>query len=299
MLSRLLYYLIIKPLSFLPLVILYLLSDLLYLILYRIAGYRKVVVRTNLENSFPDKLHEEILEIEQDFYSHFCDLIVESIKLFSIGKEELKRRNKISNPEVLNNLYDKGKSVIICAGHYNNWEMGGTTFGTQVKHHAVGIYAPMSNQFFNDKFLKSRGKYGLEMLSKNKVKEGFEKNKGIISAVLFATDQSPTHSKNVHWTTFLNQPTAVLLGAERFAREYDYPVVYIYVTKIKRGYYEMEFKILEPHPAKTSDGEITDKHTRWLEKQIEETPQYWLWTHKRWKRKMNEGDEIYKPTPIQ
>lgn len=295
MLSRLLFYGILKPLSFLPFTALYVLSDVLYLILYKLAGYRQKIVRGNLVRSFPDQSEKEIKTTERLFYRHFCDLIVESIKLFSISENELNKRAKIINPEVLNTLYDEGRSVILAGGHYNNWEMGGTILGTQVKHHLVGIYAPMSNAFFNDKFLQSRGRFGLEMLSKKKVKEGFEANKNKLTATLFATDQSPTHSKTVHWTTFLNQPTAVLVGTERFAIEYNFPVVYVFVRKQKRGYYEMEARVIEAHPGETKEGEITEKHTRILEAEILAHPQYWLWTHKRWKRVFKDGDRMYQP----
>ncbi|HEY1872342.1 MAG TPA: lysophospholipid acyltransferase family protein [Chitinophagaceae bacterium] len=291
--SRVLYYLVLKPLSYLPLKLLYLLSDFLYLLLYKGFRYRKKVVRNNLLNSFPHKSTKDIIDIEKKFYSHFCDLIVESIRLFSISEKELRQRSKLLNPDVMNQLYCKGKSLIIVAGHYNNWEMGAAILGVQVKHHIVGIYTPMTNKFFDKKFLESRERFGLEMLSKKIVKDGFEKNKDLLTATLFATDQSPTYSKRVHWTMYLNQPTPVLLGAERFAREYDFPVAYVYNNKIKRGYYEMEVRILEKDPTQTNDGEITEKHTRWLEKQIEEAPQYWLWTHKRWKRKMKTGDILY------
>lgn len=282
-----------------PLNFLYPLSDFLYLVLYKGLKYRQKVVRTNLLNSFPGKSKKDIIKIEEKFYSHFCDLIVESIRLFSISKKELERRSKLINPEVINQLYNAGKSLILVAGHYNNWEMSATFLDAQVKHHIVGIYTPMSNEFFDKKFLNSRERFGMKMLSKKIVKEGFEKNKETLTATLFATDQSPTFSKRVHWTMFLNQPTAVLLGSERFSREYDFPVIYIYVSKPKRGYYEMEARILEKNPAQTRPGEITEKHTSWLEKQIEETPQYWLWTHKRWKRKMKEGDELYKDCSLQ
>ena len=294
MLSRLLYYIVLKPLSFLPLNFLYILSDFLYLVLYKTFRYRKEVVRTNLMNSFPEKSIKEIRNIEQKFYSHFCDLIVESIRLFSISEKELAERNKIVNAELLDQFYNKGKSMIMVAGHYNNWETAATILGTQVKHHMVGIYTPMSNKFFDNKFLKSRQRFGLEMISKKLVKEEFEKNKGLLTGTLFATDQSPTYSKRVHWTNFLNQTTPVLLGAERFSREYDFPVIYGYIKKTRRGYYEMEVALLENDPVQTRDGEITEKHTRWLEKQINEAPQYWLWTHKRWKRKMKENDKLYQ-----
>ena len=294
MMSRLLYYLVLKPLSWLPLSILYVLSDFFYLVLYKGFKYRQKVVRNNLMNSFPGKSIEEIIKIEQKFYSHFCDLIVESIRLFSISERELGQRCTLLNPEILDQFYDRKKSLIIVAGHYNNWEMAATILGTRVKHHLVGIYTPMSNRFYDNKFLKSRQRFGLEMISKKLVKEGFEENKELLTGTLFATDQSPTYSKRVHWTRFLNQTTPVLLGAERFSREYDFPVIYAYLKKTRRGYYEMEFALLENNPVKTQDGEITERHTRWLEKQIRETPQYWLWTHKRWKRKMKEGDTLYQ-----
>ena len=245
-------------------------------------------------NSFPGKSIKEIVKIEQEFYSHFCDLIVESIRLFSISEKELGQRCKILNPEILDQFYDRGKSLIIVAGHYNNWEMTAAIMSTQVKHHLLGIYTPMSNKFFDRKFLKSRERFGLEMVANKLVKDGFENNKERLTATLFATDQSPTYSKRVYWTNFLNQFTPVFLGAERFAREYDFPVLYGHVNKIRRGYYETELVILESDPAQTPDGEITEKHTGRLEKQINETPQYWLWTHKRWKRKMKEGDKLYQ-----
>ena len=294
MVSRLLYYVILKPLSWLPLKLLYVLSDFFYLVLYKGFKYRQKVVRNNLVNSFPGKSIEEIIKIEQKFYSHFCDLIVESIRLFSISEKELGQRCKILNPEILDQFYDRGKSLIIVAGHYNNWEMTAAIMGTQVKHQMIGIYTPMSNKFFDRKFLKSRERFGLKMVANKLVKEGFEDNKERLTATLFATDQSPTHSKRVHWTSFLNQFTAVFLGAERFAREYDFPVLYGHVNKIRRGYYETEVVVLENDPIQTPEGEITEMHTSRLEKQIKGTPQYWLWTHKRWKRKMKESDKLYQ-----
>ena len=294
MVSRLLYYVILKPLSWLPLKLLYVLSDFLYLVLYKGFKYRQKVVRNNLVNSFPGKSIDEIIKIEQKFYSHFCDLIVESIRLFSISEKELGQRCKILNPEILDQFYDRGKSLIIVAGHYNNWEMTAAIMGTQVKHQMIGIYTPMSNKFFDRKFLKSRERFGLKMVANKLVKEGFEGNKERLTATLFATDQSPTHSKRVHWTSFLNQFTAVFLGAERFAREYDFPVLYGHVNKIRRGYYETEVVVLENDPIQTPEGEITEIHTSRLEKQIKRTPQYWLWTHKRWKRKMKESDKLYQ-----
>jgi len=292
--SKVLYYLVLLPLSKLPFGVLYGISDFLYLVLYKLLKYRQKVVRTNLVNSFPDRSVKEIEAIEKDFYKHFCDLLVESVKMFSISKSEIRDRSILTNPELFNKLYQEGKSIILVGGHYNNWEIGAAILPAQVKHHIIGIYAPLSNPFFNDKISKSRSKFGMEMLPKKEVKAGFEKYKNELPAFIFATDQSPTHSKQVHWSIFLNQPTAIHLGAESFARQYGHTVVFIYVNKVKRGYYTMEAKILEADPANTKEGEITEKHKLWLERQIQEEPRYWLWTHKRWKRKFKEGDQMYE-----
>jgi len=143
--DKVLYYLLLKPLSYLPFSLLYLFSDFLYFLLYKVLGYRQKVVRTNLQNSFPEKTPGEIKNLESAFYSHFFDLIVESVKLFSISKEELNRRSRILNPEVLDRFYDEGKSIIIVGSHYNNWELGAAILSNQVKHEIIGIYSQVVN----------------------------------------------------------------------------------------------------------------------------------------------------------
>ena len=291
--GRILYYLLLKPLSYLPFNILYYISDFLYFLLYKVFKYRKNVVRINLQNSFPEKTPLEIKYIERGFYRHFCDLLIESIKLFSISKEELGSRINLTNPDVLDRFYNEGKSVIIVGSHINNWEFGAAILNTQVKHQIIGYYAPLSSKFFEVKILTSRRKFGMEMISNKKVKEGFEKHRTGLTGNIFFSDQSPTHNKYVHWTIFLNQPTAVPLGAERYAKDYNYPLVYMYITKLSRGHYEMELRVLEENPTETLPGEITEKHVRWLEDRIVKDPQFWLWTHKRWKRKIKEEDSLH------
>ena len=290
-----LYYLFIKPLSLLPLPVLHGVSTFLYFPVYYLFGIRKKVVYRNLNNSFPDKPAEEIEEIAKKFYRHFCDIIIESLKLFSISKEELVNRCKFVNPELLNDYYDKGQSILICAGHYNNWEMFAKSCNLQMKHQAVGIYTPLNNAFFEKKFAESRGIHGVVLLPKREVKDYFTATKDLIKAVIFGTDQSPSgRTKRAYWTTFLNQETAVVFGTEKYAREYNYPVIYASVSKSKRGYYEISFETIIENPADTEHGEITEKHTRILERQIIDQPEYYLWTHKRWKRKRGdfEGDDV-------
>ncbi len=239
--GRIVYLLILKPLSWFPLEMLYYLSNFIYFLVYHVVGYRKKVVLENLHNSFPEKNEDEINKICNHFYQHLTDLIVESIKLFSISKDEIIKRYKFTNPEVLDNYYDDGKSVLIVGGHYNNWEMAAVGTNPQMKHQAAGIYTPMTNAYFEKVFRKSRGKYGILLIKKDEVKEYFAEYKDQLTATIFGADQSPSlHSKKVYWTNFLNQETAVMFGTEKFAKEFNYPVVFVQVNKIKRGYYESD-----------------------------------------------------------
>ena len=281
----LIYYLFIKPLSLLPLRVSFVLSDFLFIILYYVLRYRREVVFTNLRNSFPEKSAREIEDIARKFYRHFCDLSVESIHNFSISRKELVARCKLRNPEVLEKFYAEGKSIIIASGHYNNWELAALAFDLQTSHRGVGIYKPLRNPYLDRKLRQSRGKYGLELVPKDQTKAFFAENGHRLTAPMLATDQSPSKSINVYWTQFLNQDTAVLFGTEKYSKEFGYPVVYGHIYKIRRGYYEMVFEIVEDTPTEAPYGAITEKHTRVLEKDILEAPQYWLWTHKRWKRK--------------
>lgn len=283
--SRILFYVLINPVSYLPLSVLYHFSDLLYFLGYRLAGYRKKVVRTNLKNAFPDKALSDIIEIERKFYHHFCDLIIESIRLFGISEAEALSRCRVRNPELLERFYREGRGIIISAGHFNNWEWAAVTVNPQISHQTVGVYLPLANDFINEKFQRSRRRFGLELIKKSETKSAFRKNTDRRVAYLFATDQSPTTSKKVFWTRFLNQETAVLFGTEKYAREYNLPVVYGRIIKVERGRYEMEFELVTDKPLETAHGDITEGHTRLLEKDILTHPHYWLWTHKRWKRK--------------
>jgi KDO2-lipid IV(A) lauroyltransferase len=283
------YYLLIKPLSLLPLHILYLFSDLLYYILHYLIGYRKKVVYMNLTRSFPDKNRKEIKTIAKKFYRHLCDLIVESVRLFSMPENELRARCKFVNPELLDSFYDQGRSIIIVAGHYDNWEMFAHCCNLQMKHQAVGIYTPLTNPYFERKFSASRSRFQVELLPKPKVKEYFAGHQDQVIAVIFGTDQSPSlASKRVYWTNFLNQDTAVMYGSEKYAREYNYPVIFARVIRVQRGYFKIAFEMLEENPAVSPYGSITERHTRLLERQIIDKPEYWLWTHKRWKRKRSD-----------
>ena len=282
--TKFFYYLLILPLSLLPYPLLYLLSDIIFLIMYRVIGYRKKVVFTNLRNSFPNKSKQELKKIMSDFYRHLCDIIMESVKGFTISEKQLRKRLIIKNPEFSNYFADKGQSIIFVGGHYNNWEICAQAFAMYSNHKCIGIYKPLSNAFINDKIYTSRSKYGMHLISMKQTKKSFEEG-AQAKAIVFGSDQNPANPKRAHWVQFLNQDTGVLFGVERYAKEYDWPVVFVSISKVKRGHYEVEYSLITDSPTEQPHGKITEDFTKRLEQDIINQPQYWLWSHKRWKHK--------------
>ncbi len=283
--NSLLYYLVIIPLSLLPFPLLYAISTGLYVIFYYIAGYRKKVVLQNIRNSFPEKSEAEINLICKKFYKHFCDLVVESIKAFTISQHQITKRFYVINPEVMDKYYDVGKSVLVAGGHFNNWEILAVGIDQCIKHKASGIYTPLSNKYFDDKMQLTRKRYGLQLVSSRAVKRFFESSLDQLTATIFAIDQSPSNPKSAYWMKFLNQETGVLYGIEKFAKDYNYPVLYGTINKVKRGHYNLFLVDVSPNPAASPYGEIIEKTQALLEQDIMQHPEFWLWTHKRWKHK--------------
>lgn len=288
--SRILFYLFLKPLSMLPLRVLYVFSTGLFYLLYYGAGYRKKVVVGNLRRSFPEKSEQEITTLAKAFYRHLCDLIFESVRMFSMGKAEIERRAIVTNPDFVKEFEQLNKGIVLIAGHYNSWEMMGTAFPLFSKLPVVALYSPIKDPFFSKVLSDSRGKYGLDLIPKQEAKALFKEWNGKPVIYLFGGDQSPTSSKKSFWMEFLNQDTAVAFGTEKFAKEYDCAVVFGDIQKVKRGYYTMTFSMISERPLEEEHGAITIKHTRKLEEIIRAEPQYWLWTHKRWKRKRENAE---------
>ncbi len=286
--NKLIYYLLLVPISRLPFFILYGISNVLYFIIYRIFGYRKTVVRKNLTNSFPKNSAAEIREIEKAFYRHLCDIVIESIKNFTISETASHARMKIVNPELLETYFNKGRSVILVGGHYNNWELFALAIPGQIKHTPMALYSPLKNKFWNEKIIGSRSKYGLHMLRIDPILQKIKKQKEERFALIFASDQSPRKSQLVHFMSFLNQETAVAYGAERMAREFDMPIIAGSNLKVSRGHYKVIFTLVSDDHSKFKKGEITAAYTKLLEKDILGAPQYWLWTHRRWKHQRSE-----------
>ncbi|MCK5822520.1 MAG: lysophospholipid acyltransferase family protein [Bacteroidales bacterium] len=273
-------------LSIMPLKIQYLNADIIYIILYYIISYRKKVVYTNLKNSFPEKSEKERKIIEKKFYKHLADLFIENISIHFIKEKEILKRVKFTNIEVLNNYYEQNKSVIGVLGHYGNWELYlGMPLIT--KHLNIGVYKKLSNKSFDNFFKKTRQKFGakpVEMQNTVRTIIKYTKEKKL-SFAGFVSDQTPTKSESHYWTKFLNQDTPVFLGVEKIAKKTNQAVVFLDMRKVKRGYYQVEIIKLFDNPKETKEYEITECHVKLLEKIIKEEPEYWLWSHRRWKHK--------------
>ena len=286
------YYLFVYPLSFLPLPLLYLIGSVFYGLLISVFPYRRKVIRKNLQNSFPEKSTKELRQIERKFYRHLSHLLAESVKNLSIEKIALKKRLTIQNRDLLDQMYIQGKSVIIVGAHFGNWEWMITGLNFLFAHRAIGIGMPLTNAFFDEKVNAKRARFGMTILNAKNFKEFIAKPNEPI-AILMLSDQSPPNADKSYWLDFLNQKTACFFGAELVAHEQNFAVVYMHQYKVKRGYYEVNFELIANDPKDYNWGEITEKHVKCLEKDIQLTPELWMWSHKRWKRELPENlDEL-------
>jgi KDO2-lipid IV(A) lauroyltransferase len=267
-----------------PFMIIYVFSDLIFFLIYHIIGYRRNVVAANLCSSFPEKDKAEIRLLSKKFYHHLCDISLESIKGFSMSKADIVRRHRILNPELADYHYNKGVSTISVPGHYNNWEWGSMSPGLQLKYPIVGIYKSMSNKLIDEYAKKHRARFNTRLAPLHETASTFNELSGMPHAYVMASDQSPTNLKECYWIDFLNHDTAWLHGPEKYARKYNWPVLYVDIQKVKRGFYEIKLVQLTDDPASLPEGEITRLYTQHLEKSISQEPAYWLWSHRRWKR---------------
>ena len=273
-------------LSLLPFPLLYLVSDGVYGLIYYIIGYRKKVVYTNLKNSFPNKSEEELKKLQKGFYHYLCDLFLETFKTLTISKKAMIKHCEFT-PETIalfNRYAAEKKSIILVMGHAGNWEWGGNSFSILCKQQLYVIYHPLKNKQFNGLIYNMRTRFGTKLIAMKDTFREMVNNKAEINATAFIADQTPP-PKGAYWTSFLNQDTPIFWGTEKIACKLNYPVVYALVKRVKRGHYLVFTETLVEEPAKTKDGEISELHTRKLEKDIIAQPETWLWSHRRWKHK--------------
>jgi KDO2-lipid IV(A) lauroyltransferase len=208
-----------------------------------------------------------------------------------MSKEELLRRFKMKNKDLFDHYAALNQGVIVVAGHYANWEMAVLSCSMQIPYKGVAIYSQLKDAFFEKVMLASRSRFGMLLLPKQDTKTYFAEHHQELNVFYIATDQSPSNPDYAHWMTFLGQDTSVFLGTEKYSKLYNYPVIYGKINHLKRGYYDMEFILVVDDPKDTAPGEITERHTQELEKIILEKPEYWLWTHRRWKHQRNKPKE--------
>ena len=283
-------------LSLLPMSVHYAFSELLYLILYRVAGYRQKVVRKNLVSSFPEKSEKELLQIEHGFYHWFCDYIAETIKMFSMSEKQMRRRMRFEGLEQIEEDLLKGRSVTVFLGHYCNWEwVSSLPLNMSATVTAAQLYHPIENIVMNRLFLYSRSRFhavSLEMKEAFGILRQWEKD-GRHSVTGYISDQVPGYSSMHYWPWFLNHDTPAYTGAERIARVLNTPVYYFDIYRPRRGYYVAKVVKMSDEPQQEDKFALTEKYYQLLEASIRRAPCYWLWSHNRWKRTREEFNALY------
>lgn len=297
---KILYYLLLAvcyPISLLPFRVHYLFADMLYFLMYYVVGYRRKVVRKNLTASFPEKSEEELRKIERGFYHFLCDYLVETMKLLTLSREEMKKRIVFRSAELVDEILEKGQSVTLYVGHYCNWEWA-SSIPLWINPNVWGgqVYHPLENKAFDKLFLKIRERMGAHCIAMQdtlrEIMKHKRENKPIVMG--YISDQKPLWVNIHHWVDFLHHDTPVLTGAERIARKMNHAALYVDVQRIRRGYYEAEFKCITREPQKLKEFELTDIYFEMLEKSIRRAPEFWLWSHDRWKRTREEFNERFE-----
>ena len=280
-------YPILWLISILPFRIFYLFSDFVYFLVYRIIGYRKKVVRANLALALPHLSDAERKDVEKKFYKHMCDMFLEMIKTMSISPNEMEKRFKVTNLDLVNDYAKKGKSVILVASHYASYEWL-LTINTRIDFRGIAVYKKVANPYFDRLVRKIRSKYDTELVETRKAIPTMAQNQrdGILSMYGLASDQSPKLDRIFHSMKFMGIEVPVHTGAEMLAKKYDLSVIMVKVKKVARGYYEATFLPIAENPHDFENFDITEKYLQEVEKQIYEAPEYYLWTHKRWKHKV-------------
>lgn len=273
--------------SLVPIRLLYIFSDAVYGLIYYIIGYRKEVVMNNLTIAFPDKTEEEKIKIAKKFYHNFIDSLIETIKIIS-ASDKFISNHFTGNWEVLNDLHKSGKSCEILMGHTFNWELGNHSVNLNVDYTFLAVYMPITNKTLNRVFLKLRSRGRSKMLAAGNMKEEMIPYRNSQYALGLAADQNPGDPRNAYWLNFFGRPAPFVTGPEKGARARNMPVVFCYIEKHRRGYYNLVLSMGVENPASLPIGAVTVSFVRYLENVIRMQPDMWLWSHKRWKHAWKE-----------
>jgi Kdo2-lipid IVA lauroyltransferase/acyltransferase len=275
---------IFKLISFLPQWVLYIFSDLLFLIGYYVIGYRKKVILENLQHAFPEKSENERREIARLFFRNLTDSFAEIIKMYSISKEELDKRVKIKNKEIVLDVIENNQVIIGLTGHFFNWEMHLLQMMANVSNKCDVVYLKVNNPFFEKLMLAIRTRFGGGLIERSSFQRDYLRKRDQPRLIVLAADQRPSHGEIRYWAPFMNRETAFFEGAEKLAKRFNHPVMYSHVHKPKRGHYTFTYEMISVPPYENEkEHSITDAYIALTEKNIREQPSLYLWSHKRWK----------------
>lgn len=279
-------YPIIWLISILPFPLLYLFSDFVCFLVYRVFGYRKKVVRENIAMALPNLSEKERLEIEKKFYSHMCDMFLEMVKTMTISQKEMEKRYVFTNLDLYLDMEKEGKSIALLCAHYASYEWT-ISMNYHITFEGYGIYKKINNKYFDRLIKNIRSRFKATLISTKETIPIIEHNSKInhLGIYGFASDQSPQATRATHWAKFMGIEVPVHTGAEMLAKRFDMNVIFLKNKKLKRGYYEATFELMADNPKEVPDYEISDDFLRRVEKQIHEAPEFYLWTHKRWKHR--------------
>ena len=287
---QLIVYLITYPIiwfiSILPFRLLYIFSDCVCFFVYTIFGYRKKIVQNNIAISLPHLTEKERLNIEKKFYKHLCDMFLEMIKTMTISRKEMEKRFVFKNLDLYLELEKKGKSIALLCAHYASYEWA-VSMNYHIKFEGYGIYKKLSNTYFDTLAKNIRSKFKAKLITTRETISTIEKNKrnDILGVYGLASDQSPQKSRAYHWNHFMGIEVPVHTGAEMLAKRFDMNVIFLKNKKVKRGYYEATFELMADNPTDEPNFSISDDFLKRVENQILEAPEFYLWTHNRWKHR--------------
>jgi KDO2-lipid IV(A) lauroyltransferase len=285
LLAFILLYPFLWVISILPHRLFYSFSDIVFFFVYHIFGYRRTVVRNNLELVFPKKKASEINRLEKDFFRHMCDMFLETIKTMSLSKEQVRKKYNVLNIDVLKKL-EKERSILIVCSHYANWEWN-VSINNYVNSKGYAVYQKITNKYFDAFIRKVRARWNTTLINQRETVKTVVRDKrdGVTGIFGLVSDQSPQRHRAQYWSEFMGIKVPVFNGAETMARKLDLAVVFLKVSKVKRGYYQAEFITIAERGRETEENEITEVFLRLTEQQIKEKPEYYFWTHKRWKHR--------------
>lgn len=276
----------IRLLSSLPLSLLYIISDFLFLLTFYVARYRRTLVQKNLRNAFPEKGKHELRSIEREFYKNLCDYAVETLKLVSMSREELSRRMVFKEPEIPQQYKDNGQSILFLASHQFNWEWILVSASVNFPMPIDFVYQPVNNRFFDDLTLRIRTRFGAYPIKRDEVARELVKRKDIVRGIATVADQYPGYGHDKKYLTrFLNQDTVFFLGTNQLALLTQYPALYYQLKKVRRGYYEAHPVIVASPPYAKDSEVVIEGYVGVVEEMIRAYPAGWLWSHNRWKKR--------------